>query len=55
MTVVEHTARTRPCPPSAYHFLPEPAESVVFSQAFTRERARTRPQCCLVPGAENFL
>lgn len=55
MTVAEPTAGAQPCPPSAHRFLPEPAESVVFSQAFTRERVRTRPQCCLVPGAENFL
>ena len=38
MTVVEHTAGTWPCLPSAHHFLPEPAESVVFSQAITQER-----------------
>ena len=38
MTVVEHTAGTWPCLPSAHHFLPEPAESVVFSQAITQEQ-----------------
>ena len=36
--VVEHTAGTWPCLPSAHHFLPEPAESVVFSQAITQEQ-----------------
>ena len=54
ITAVEQTAGTRPCPPSAQHFLPEPADSVAFSQAFPRESER-EPDHSLISGAEKFL